>query len=39
MGGDPVPGIYEFLRLWYKFPDLTAEELKELKSWLRKIKK
>lgn len=39
MGGDPIPGVHEFFRLLYKFPDLTDEELEELRVWLRKIKK
>ena len=39
MGGDPIPGPHVFWRLFFKYPDLTDEEMEELEKWLKKIKK
>lgn len=39
MGDDPVPGHYVFLKLWFRYPDLNAKELEDLKIWLKKKKK
>ena len=38
MGGDPIPGPHDMLRLWYRLPDLEGDELDEavatLEEWL-----
>ena len=40
MGGDPIPGPHDMLRLWYRLPELRGEERAEaiakLEEWLRK---
>ena len=41
MGGDPVPGLHDMLRLWYRLPQLEGKEREEaiarLEEWLRKV--
>jgi len=41
MGGDPIPGPHDILRLWYQLHTLKgkerAEAIAKLEEWLRKL--
>lgn len=43
MCGDPVPGLHDMLRLWYRLPQLKgkerAEAIARLEEWLKKVER